>query len=153
MVADRLPEKIRGKFLAERPIEIRPVNPINPFEPEKRPPVQQLWFRAAGKLPDDFTIHQAVLAYASDFAFVGTSMLPHGLSFMQRNVQVASLDHALWFHRRFRADEWLLYNMESPSASNARGFNRGSIYTRDGVLVASVAQEGLIRIRPLDEMA
>lgn len=146
-IADKLPEKVRSKFLQPMPVEFRHVNPINPFAPEKRPPLKYSWFRADGAMPDDIRMNQAVLAYASDFAFVGTSMLPHRLTFMQRNLQVASLDHAIWFHRKFRADEWLLYVQDSPSASNARGFNRGQIFTREGVLVASVAQEGLIRLR------
>lgn len=146
LVADRVPEQYRKRFLQEQPIEFRPIGPVNPFAPEKRPPVKDVWFRAAGKLPDDPALHQAVLAYTSDFGFISTAMLPHGISFMMKHVQVASLDHAIWFHRPFRADEWLLYHMDSPIASGARGFNRGSIYTRDGVLVASVAQEGLIRI-------
>lgn len=146
-IADNLPEPIRSKFLQEQPIEIRPVNPLNPMAPEKKPPYKYVWFKAAGKLPDDDALHKAVLAYASDFGFVGTSMQVHGLSFWMRHLQVASLDHALWFHRRFRADEWLLYCMDSPTTGHARGFNRGTIYTRDGKLVASVAQEGLIRVR------
>ena len=146
LVADHVPERYRKRFLQDQPIEFRPVNPVNPFAPDKRPPVKDVWFKAAGKLPDDPALHQAVLAYTSDFGFIGTAMLPHGLSFMMKNVQVASLDHALWFHGPFRADDWLLYHMDSPVAYGARGFNRGSIYTRDGVLVASVAQEGLIRL-------
>jgi acyl-CoA thioesterase-2 len=153
MIAEAIPERLRAKFMAARPVEMRPINPVNPLDPDKRPPRQMLWFRAAGKLPDDFALHQAALAFSSDFWFVGTAMLPHGLTFMQRNMQIASLDHALWIHRRFRADEWMLYVMESPSAGNARGFNRGSIFSRDGKLLASVAQEGLIRIRPLTEVA
>ncbi len=103
--------------------------------------------RAAGSLPDDPALHQAVLAYASDFALLGTAFLPHGLSFLHGGVQAASLDHAMWFHRPLRADEWLLYDMDSPSASGARAFARGSLFSADGALVASVAQEGLVRRR------
>ncbi len=147
LVVDHLPEKLRAKFMQPRPIEFRPIDPENPFQPEKKPPYRNYWLRAAGKLNDDMALHQAVLAYASDFWLMGTAMLPHGLTFMMRHVQVASLDHALWFHRPFRADEWLLYSMDSPSSGNSRGFNRGSIFTRDGKLVASVVQEGLVRVR------
>jgi acyl-CoA thioesterase-2 len=146
VVAGNVPEKYRKRFLQDQPIEFRPVEPLNPFAPDKRPPVKDVWFKAAGALPDDQALHQAILAYTSDFGFVTTSLLPHGLSFMMKHVQLASLDHALWFHRPFRVDEWLLYHTDSPAAYGARGFNRGSIYTRDGVLVASCAQEGLIRV-------
>jgi acyl-CoA thioesterase-2 len=149
-LADHIPEPLRSKFLQDQPIEFRPVDPMNPLAPEKKPPYKYVWFKAVSQLPDDDALHKAVLAYASDFAFVGTGMQVHGLSFWMRNLQVASLDHALWFHRRFRADDWLLYAMDSPTTGHARGFNRGSIYTRDGVLIASVAQEGLMRLR-LDE--
>ena len=104
--------------------------------------------RAAGPLPDDPSIHKYLLAYASDFGFVGTSLLPHALTFSDPRMQIASIDHAMWFHHDFRMDQWLLHAMDSPSASHARGLNRGSIFTESGVLVASVAQEGLIRRRP-----
>jgi acyl-CoA thioesterase-2 len=102
--------------------------------------------RARDGLPDDLRLHQCVLAYLSDWSLLDTALLPHAVSFTQGNMQVASLDHAMWFHRPFRADEWLLFAQDSPSASGARGFNRGLIYRRDGALVASVAQEGLIRM-------
>ncbi|BCR04713.1 acyl-CoA thioesterase II [Desulfuromonas versatilis] len=143
--AERASGRVRRFLLQPRPIEFRPVAPDDPLEPEPRPPQRQLWLRAAAALPDDPALHQAVLAYASDFSLLGTAFLPHGLSFLQRQVQAASLDHAMWFHREFRLDDWLLYAMDSPSAGNARGLCRGSIFTRDGKLVASVAQEGLIR--------
>jgi acyl-CoA thioesterase-2 len=113
---------------------------------DKLEPVQQVWFRATGVLPDDPAIHKCVLAYASDMMLLDTSLYPHGRSLFDRDLQVASLDHALWFHRPFRADDWLLYAQESPSASGARGFTRGSVFTPDGIHVASVAQEGLIRV-------
>lgn len=146
-IADRIPESIRGKILCKKPIEIRPVNPINPFAPEKRDPQRFVWFKAIDKLPDDPMVHQYLLAYASDFSLVGTSLYPHGHSFWEPQMQVASLDHAMWFHRDFRMDDWLLYAMESPNAFGARGLNNGRIYTRAGKLVASVTQEGLIRLR------
>lgn len=146
-IADRIPESIRDKILCKKPIEIRPVNPINPFAPEKRDPQRFVWFKAIDKLPDDPMVHQYLLAYASDFSLVGTSLYPHGHSFWEPQMQVASLDHAMWFHRDFRMDDWLLYAMESPNAFGARGLNNGRIYTRAGKLVASVTQEGLIRLR------
>jgi acyl-CoA thioesterase-2 len=117
-----------------------------PGDRPPRPPFDNLWLRARAPLPDDPALHRALLAFASDMSLLDTSLLPHGKSIFS-NVQVASLDHAMWFHRPFRADEWLLYAQDSPSASGARGFNRGAIYKRDGTLVASVAQEGLIRPR------
>lgn len=146
-IIDRIPESIRTNLTAERPIEIRPVDPRNPFNPDIRPPDRYSWFRAVDRLPDDPKIHRFLLAYASDFGLVETSLFPHGRSWWQRTMQVASLDHALWFHRDFRMDEWLLYVMHSPSAGGARGLNFGSVYDAAGTLVASVAQEGLIRRR------
>ena len=128
------------------PFEMRPVYPRDELNPSKRPPYQQVWFRLMDKIGDDADMHRAMLAYASDFYLLGTSTFPSGISYYQHNVQMASLDHALWFHRPFRIDDWLLYSLDSPSASGARGLARGSIYTRDGILVASVAQEGLIRV-------
>ena len=115
--------------------------------PAVLPPRRDVWIRGRGKLGDDPALHATLLAYVSDFFFLVTSLLPHGVSWLTPGMQVASLDHAMWFHRAFRADEWLLYVQDSPSASGARGFNRGLIYTREGALVASVAQEGLIRLR------
>ncbi len=148
-VADRIPEKMRDRILCEKPIEIRPVNPINPFAPEKKEPVKYNWFRAISRMPDDPAAHQYLLAYASDFHLVGTSLYPHGHSYWEQDLQTASLDHAMWFHRDFRMDDWLLYVMHSPNASGARGLSFGRVYTRDGKLVASVAQEGLISYYPL----
>lgn len=144
-IRDQIPEKFKRFFLRARPIEIRPVNPRNWFQPEPREPRQYSWFRVVVPLPDDPALHRAMLAYASDMTLLGTCMLPHGVSWMSGQVQTASLDHALWMHEPFRFDEWLLYATDSPWAGHARGFNRGSIYARDGRLVASVAQEGLIR--------
>jgi acyl-CoA thioesterase-2 len=130
-----------------RAVEMRPVDPQHLLYPTLTPPYAQTWLRAPGELPDDPLIHQALLAYASDFSLLGVAMRPHGLNFMQPKVQGVSLDHAMWFHRDFRFDDWLLYETDSPSAAGARGFCRGSVFTRDGVLVASVAQEGLIRVK------
>jgi len=144
-VADKIPKSIREKILCKKPIEFRPVNPIDPFFPEKREPVGYTWLKAIDKMPDDFRVHQYMLAYASDFGLVATSLHPHGHSYWERDMQVASLDHALWFHRDFRMDEWLLYVMKSPNAYKAKGLNNGKIYTKEGKLVASVSQEGLIR--------
>ena len=144
---DKIPERARGFFLRPRPIEIRPTAPRNWLEPAKTTPVQHSWFRVVGALPDDPALHRAVLSYASDMALLGTAMLPHGVSWMTHNIQSASLDHAVWLHEPFRADDWLLYTCDSPWAGHARGFNRGRIFTQDGRLVASTAQEGLIRMR------
>ena len=144
---DKVPLKYRDFFLRERPIEIRNLPGEGMFEePKKKPPHKHVWMKAVGKIPDDVVQHQAILAYASDMGLLSTSMNPHRLSFAKGNVMSASLDHAMWFHSPFRADEWMLYSTDSPSASNARGFNRGSVYTKDGVLVASAVQEGLMRI-------
>ena len=109
-------------------------------------PVRQVWIRAVDKLPDDMALHRCLLAYVSDYWLLDTSTMPHGSSFLRGNLIMASIDHAIWFHRPARVDEWLLYSLDSPSSSGARGFARGSFYTRDGVLVASTAQEGLIRL-------
>lgn len=144
---DRIPEHIRAKLLCDKPIEMRVVDPINPFAPEPREPHKYVWLKAADTLPDDPAVHRYLLAYASDFHLVGTALFPHGRTFWDPGMQVASLDHALWFHAPFRMDQWLLHAMDSPSAGQGRGFNRGAVYTRDGTLVASVAQEGLIRNR------
>lgn len=146
-LGDNVPENIRRYWERERPIELRPAKLRNYVAPEPDEPAQNVWIRASGSLSDDPALHQCVLAYASDFTLLDTSLIAHGRSLFDRDLQMASLDHALWFHRDFRADEWLLYAQDSPSASRALGFNRGSIFTRDGHLVASVAQEGLIRKR------
>lgn len=145
--AHRLPESWQKTFLRPRPIEVRPIDPIDEFAPEKRPPFQNVWFRAVDRLPDDLMLHQNVLAYASDLTLLDTSTYPHAVSWWSEKFQTASLDHAMWFHRPFRADEWLLYAQDSPRAAGARGFNRGSVFTQSGELVASVTQEGLIRVR------
>ena len=146
-IADRLPETIRDKMLCAKPIEMRPVTEEDPFDPKPGDPVKYIWFRADGTLPDVPALHKYMLAYASDFGLLTTSLLPHGKSVWQKDMQIASLDHALWFHGNLRADEWLLYAMDSPWAGNARGFSRGNIYNQAGQLVASSCQEGLIRHR------
>lgn len=139
------PENVRRYWERERPIELRAVNPKHYFSREKLEPVQHVWVRATGELPDDPGIHASILAYASDMTLLDTSLFAHGRSIFDRDLQLASLDHAMWFHAPFRADDWLLYAQDSPSAAGSRGFNRGSLFTRDGRLVASTAQEGLIR--------
>ncbi len=143
-----LPVKLQRWLGRKGPFEFRHIYPRNELKPAKRPPYQQVWFRLVDRAPDDVALHRAMLAYASDFHLIGTATLPHGISYLQHNVQMASLDHALWFHRPFRVDEWLLYACDSPSAQGARGLTRGMIYTRDGRLVASTAQEGLLRLLP-----
>ena len=146
-MADCLPERIRDKVLCAKPIEIRPVTERDPYNPKPGDPMKYAWFRADGALPQTPALHNYLLAYASDFGLLTTSLLPHGKSMWQRDMQIASLDHSLWFHRNLRADQWLLYATDSPWAGNARGFNRGSIFNRAGQLVASSTQEGLIRQR------
>lgn len=145
-VIERLPEKMRRYLLEKRPFEFRPVQPVDFTQPSARPPVKHLWIRAVDRLPDDLSLHQNLLAYVSDYELLGTCILPHGIAFGQGNLQMASLDHALWFHRPFRVDEWLLYSCDSPNASDARGLARGQLFTRGGMLVASTSQEGLIRV-------
>jgi acyl-CoA thioesterase-2 len=142
-----IPKAMRERVVAERPIEVRPIDPIDPMNPGRREPVKHVWFRASGTLPDSPSIHQYLLAYASDFHLLGTSMMPHGVTWLTPGMQVASLDHAMWFHRPFRFDDWLLYDMDGPSAQGARGLARGRWFTRDGKLIASCAQEGLVRDR------
>ena len=143
-----MPDPVRAYFERERPIELRPVEFKRYMTRDGLDPYFNVWIRATSTLPDDPAIHQAVLAYASDMTLLDSTLVAHGRTVFEREIQAASLDHALWFHRPFRADEWLLYAQDSPFAGGARGFARGSIFTSDGVLVASVAQEGLIRHRP-----
>jgi len=149
--AHLIPEPIRAIWTQDRPIDLRLISPRNPFVPgEAVGPVEArraVWFRVVDRIPDPTIVHQAVLAYASDYGFLPTALLPHGLTMRDRRVQIASLDHTLWMHRPFRADEWLLYVSDSPSAHGACGFVRGQVFARDGQLIASVAQEGLIRVR------
>lgn len=145
--ADKIPPALHKQAMAERPIETRAVEPYNVLRPRVAPPQRKVWYRAIGPLPDELNLHQYMLAYASDFHFLGTSMQPHAVSWLSPNMQVASLDHAMWFHRPFRFDDWLLYVVDSPSASGGRGLVRGQLFDRAGHLVASTAQEGLIRKR------
>ncbi|MXY05381.1 MAG: acyl-CoA thioesterase II, partial [Gammaproteobacteria bacterium] len=134
-------------YAQQRPIEIRPINPVNIYKPSAGAPRQMCWMRARDQLPDDARLHQCVLAYLSDWSLLDTATLPHAVSYFDDSMQVASLDHAMWFHRPFRADHWLLYVQDSPVSSGARGLTRGLIYSQAGELVASATQEGLIRLR------
>jgi len=143
---DKLPEKLRRFMAAERPFEFRPVEPITLGTLVPQPPRKHVWIRTVDEIADERALHQNLLAYVSDHELLGTSTLPHGLPFGRGKVIMASLDHALWFHRDFRMDEWLLYSMDSPSASGARGYARGQLFTAEGKLVASTAQEGLVRV-------
>ncbi|WP_133501516.1 acyl-CoA thioesterase [Cognatilysobacter terrigena] len=145
-VLAKLPTKVQRWLSRQGPFEFRHVYPRDELKPPKRPPYQQVWFRLSGKVGDEPELHRALLTYASDFHLLGTATFPHGISYYQPNVQMASLDHALWFHRPFRVDDWLLYSIDSPSAQHARGLARGMIYDRHGRLVASTAQEGMIRV-------
>jgi acyl-CoA thioesterase-2 len=148
LIQHRIPEPIRSKITCDRAIEVRPVSPVNPFHPDKRNPYRYNWFRSIGPVNADPSVHRYLLAYASDFGLATTALLPHAHTFFEPTMQVASLDHAIWFHRDFRIDtDWLLYAMESPTATKVRGMNRGMVFTRDGVHVATVAQESLIRYR------
>lgn len=142
-----IPAPVLAYFGRERPIELRPVEVARYLRREPRDPRFHVWLRAAAPLPDDPAIHRAVLAYASDMTLLDATLIAHGQTVFDGEIQSASLDHALWFHQPFRADEWLLYAQDSPSAGGARGFARGLIYSQDGRLVASVAQEGMIRPR------
>jgi acyl-CoA thioesterase-2 len=146
-MGDQIPEEFRDRFNRARAIEIRPVSGRSWLRPVKTEPRQQSWFRICAPIGDDASLHRAILAYASDMALLGTGTLPHGVNWMTHNLQSASLDHALWLHEEFRADDWLLYSCDSPWTGHARSFNRGMIFSRDGRLVASVAQEGLMRLR------
>ena len=142
---DQLPQNIRSYMERDRPIEIRPVESSRFESNAPGPPSKNMWMRASGTLPDDLALHQCVLAYASDMTLLDTSLIAHGRMMFDSSLMLASLDHSLWFHRPFRADNWLLYVQDSPASFGARGFCRGSIFAQDGTLVASVAQEGLIR--------
>ncbi|MEO0981475.1 MAG: acyl-CoA thioesterase II [Pseudomonadota bacterium] len=142
---DRIPPQYRDMWTRPRPIDMREVDPLDPFEPEKTSDINHMWFRTARSIEASPAIHHCLLAYASDMALLGTGNRPHGVSWMSGKIMSASLDHSMWFHAPVRADEWLLYSMDAPKAGGARSFNRGKIFTQEGKLVASVAQEGLMR--------
>lgn len=143
--ASEIPDKIRDLFVADRPIECRVVENQNPFRPRHGIAKRHMWIKSVAPLPNNQLIHQSMLAYTSDYGFLETALVPHGISIGNRYLNIASLDHAIWFHRPFKLDDWLLYVADSPSASGARGFVRGQIFNREGELVASTIQEGLIR--------
>jgi acyl-CoA thioesterase-2 len=146
--ASRLPPLLRRRALGDRPFELRPVGDIDdPVLPAPRAALRMVWLRAAAPRPDDPSLHRYLLAYASDWSFLSTALLPHGVTWLTPGMQVASLDHAIWFHQPLRVDDWLLHVIDSPAAHGARGLVRGRVFTRDGRLVASTAQEGLIRLR------
>jgi acyl-CoA thioesterase-2 len=142
----KLPAGLRRVLERKRPFEFRPVKPPNILEAQKMESLRSIWFRAAGRLPDDEALHRCLLAYVSDFNLLDTAVMPHGFPTPPRKLIMASIDHAMWFHRSVRVDDWLLYATDSPSASGARGFARGSIFSKEGRLVASTSQEGLMRV-------
>jgi acyl-CoA thioesterase-2 len=145
-LTDQLPAAARRILEQKRPFEFRPVQAPDHLRRAKSPPLKYIWFRAVDRLPEDEALHRSLLAYVSDFHLLDTALKPHGISMVTPQLVIASIDHALWFHRSVRVDDWLLYAIDSPSASGARGFTRGSVFARDGRLVASAAQEGLIRV-------
>lgn len=146
--AEEIPASYRSRIFPEFPLRFRLTLPENPIEPPPGSFSVKLWMKAEGEMSDEILMHQALLVYASDHRLLSTSLRPHERSVYQGKTMIASLDHSMWFHRPFRFDEWMLYCVNTPSAQNARGLSFGSIFSRDGVLVASVAQEGLIR--PID---
>lgn len=146
-LAHLLPPAARDKVLAEKPFEIRPVTFHNPLKGHVDQPERCVWIRANGQVPDDPRIHQYLLGYASDFNFLPVALQPHGKGFLEPGMQVATIDHSMWFHRPVNLNDWLLYSVESTSASSARGFVRGEFYSQQGVLVASSVQEGVMRLR------
>jgi acyl-CoA thioesterase-2 len=145
MFRDYFPERVRDIYTADQPIEIRVLDPVNIFAPQKKEPVKYAWMKADAPMGDNPNVHATMLAYASDFNLITTALHPHAVSVSQKDMQVASLDHSVWFHRPLRMDEWLLYAIDSPNAGGARGFCRGQLFNQKGELVASVAQEGLMR--------
>ena len=145
-ILPQLSPGVRRLVEKKRPFEFRPTQPPSLLTAEKVSPHRNIWFRAVAPLPDDEALHRCLLAYVSDFNLLDTALMPHGITFGARNLVMASIDHAMWFHRSARVDDWLLYSTDSPSASAARGFSRGSIFARDGRLVASTSQEGLMRL-------
>ena len=147
---DKLPDNMRKYWEREQPIDMRPIDVSRYFSREAREPHQAIWLKFGTPLSDDPVIHQCVFAYASDFTLLDTALIAHGKLLFDTDIQLASLDHALWYHRPFRADDWLLYVQDSPSAHGARGLCHGRVYSRDGTLVASTSQEGLMRLRGTD---
>ena len=145
MFRDYFPERVRDIYTADKPIEMRVLDPVNIFAPAKKDPLKYVWMKADAPMGDNLHDHLTVLAYATDFNLIPTALHPHAVSVTQKDMQVASLDHSIWFHRPFRMDEWLLYAIDSPNAGGGRGLCRGQIFNQAGVLVASVAQEGLMR--------
>jgi acyl-CoA thioesterase-2 len=143
----QLHEKMQAYLIRKRPFLVRPLHQADLLKPEKIDPVKYVWIKAVDTLPDDPLLHQALFAYVSDYELLGTATLPHEINFTDGNIQMASLDHAIWFHHSFRLDEWLLFSFDSPSTSGSRGLARAMVFTREGKLVASTAQEGLIRVR------
>jgi len=143
-----VPENIKDTRDRERPIEFRPIKPRNMLNPNKESPQQLLWLRLSEKVDTNRILNQALLAYASDYTILDTALMPHGISIFQRNIQVASLDHSMWFHREFDINQWILYNQNSPNTFGNRGFAQGSMYSQDGTILASVSQEGMIRLMP-----
>ena len=146
-LSDRLPERLRDKVLMPHGMEFRAVDDDDLLAPAPQPGERSIWMRTIAPLPDDPVLHRALLAYASDHGLLLTALRPHGLSYLGNGVRLASIDHAMWFHRDFRMDDWLLYRIDSPNANGARALCRGSVFTRDGTLVASTAQEGMVRVR------
>ena len=140
------------RYQVPRPIEFRPVEKYDPVNRRNQRPFRHIWLRATGDVPDDLALNKEILAYASDYNLMGTSLLPHRAQFDQQFMQMASLDHAMWFYNDFKVNEWLLYALDSPAASGSRGLNRGNFFNQEGKLVASVVQEGLIRYRQPKEM-
>ena len=145
--ASHVPEAIRRFWARERPLELKPVNTRHYESRDKLPPRQNVWIRLTGPVPEDRSLHSVLLAYLSDMTLLDTSTFAHGRGLFDPDIQAASIDHAMWFHRQHALDDWLLYTQDSPSTSGSRGFSRGALFARDGTLIASVAQEGLIRLR------
>ena len=143
---DDIPEEFKNRMTQSQPIEMRFTEPFNEFKPGKMAPTQSVWIKTADTMPSDIRVNQCLLAYASDMTLIDTAARPHGIGWTEGNFQMASLDHAMWFHRPFKTDEWLLYTQDSPFSGGARGLARGAFYTRSGELIASVAQEGLMRL-------
>ena len=144
---EKLPLRIRRMLTRERPFEVKPVETPHFLLNETKDPIKHSWIRAKGNMPNDIVMHQALLAYVSDYDLLTTAILPHGTNLMQNKFQMASLDHAMWFHNTASVDQWMLFAYESPRSNASRGFARAHIFSRDGVLIASTAQEGLMRIR------